>query len=226
MVFITLCIFWIFLGCEKAVSCIYSLWVEPPHPTSTDSVQLCASGWLPNTCWSIDHYESSRADSIFLLHVYAHASGSFCLHIIIDYHHTDSVGTLAPNTYMFRAVVHPEWLLPDLPHSTQIEFTVEPAYVEQVEDNRQVPSRFFLHSNVPNPFNAITEIKYALPKACDVELTVYNILGQRVASLVDGKQKAGYKTVRWDASSFSSGIYFYRLQAGSFVEAKRMLLLK
>jgi len=89
-----------------------------------------------------------------------------------------------------------------------------------------LPEHFHLSQNFPNPFNPITEIKYALPKDCKVRLEVYNILGQRVAGLVDGKQKAGYKTARWDATSFSSGIYFYRLQAGDFVQTRKMVLLK
>lgn len=85
---------------------------------------------------------------------------------------------------------------------------------------------FSLFQNYPNPFNPITVIRYSLPKHSHVTLEIYNILGQKVATLVDGKQKAGYKTVRWNAGSFSSGIYFYRLQAGDFVETRKMMLLK
>jgi len=90
----------------------------------------------------------------------------------------------------------------------------------------EIPRSFFLMRNYPNPFNAITQIKYCLPKDCQVRLEVYNLLGQKVATLLDGRQKAGYKTARWDASSFSSGIYFYRLQAGDFVQTRKMVLLK
>ena len=89
-----------------------------------------------------------------------------------------------------------------------------------------LPIVFSLSQNHPNPFNPITQIKYALPKDSYVTLDVYNILGQRVATLVDGKQKAGYKTARWDASPFSSGIYFYRLQAGDFVQTRKMVLIR
>jgi len=59
-----------------------------------------------------------------------------------------------------------------------------------------------------------------------MKLKIYNILGRKLTTLVDGKEKAGYKTARWDAGSFSSGIYFYRLQAGDFVQTRKMILLR
>jgi hypothetical protein len=89
-----------------------------------------------------------------------------------------------------------------------------------------IPLIYHLAQNCPNPFNPTTEIKYALPKDCHVSLEIHNILGQKVATLIDGQQKAGYKTTRWDASSFSSGIYFYRLQAGDFVQTRKMVLIR
>jgi len=92
--------------------------------------------------------------------------------------------------------------------------------------DQPLPEEYSLSQNYPNPFNATAEIKYALPEDCRVKLEIYNILGRKVASLVDGKQKAGYKTARWDAGSFSSGIYFCRLQAGGFVQTRKMVLLK
>jgi len=89
-----------------------------------------------------------------------------------------------------------------------------------------LPNVFSLAQNHPNPFNPITQVNYALPRDCNVKLSIYNILGQKMTTLVDGKQKAGYKTAPWDAGSLSSGIYFYRLQAGDFVETRKMVLLK
>jgi hypothetical protein len=89
-----------------------------------------------------------------------------------------------------------------------------------------LPAEFALAQNHPNPFNPVTAINYALPKDSHVRLIIYNILGQRVATLVDGKQKAGYKTARWDASEMASGIYFYRLRAGDFVQTRKMVLIR
>ena len=94
------------------------------------------------------------------------------------------------------------------------------------------PEAFALANNYPNPFNPATTIKYALPQAADVELTVYNVVGQVVRTLVAEHQNAGRYVVEWDATndsghSLSSGMYFYRLEAGGeFFEVKKMLLLK
>ena len=95
-----------------------------------------------------------------------------------------------------------------------------------------LPTAFSLADNFPNPFNPTTTIKYALPQAADVELTVYNVVGQPVRTLVAEHQSAGRYAVEWDATndsghSLSSGMYIYRLQAGGeFREIKKMLLLK
>ena len=94
------------------------------------------------------------------------------------------------------------------------------------------PEVFSLVDNYPNPFNPATTIRYALPQAADVELTVYNVVGQPVRTLVAEAQSAGRYVVEWDATddrgySVSSGMYFYRLQAGdAFRQVKKMLLLK
>ncbi|MBD3233246.1 MAG: T9SS type A sorting domain-containing protein [candidate division Zixibacteria bacterium] len=78
----------------------------------------------------------------------------------------------------------------------------------------------------PNPFNAQSIINYALPQACKVELSVYNLLGQRVETLVNTQQPAGYHSITWDASQYASGIYFYKLNVGDRQFVKRMMLIK
>ena len=89
-----------------------------------------------------------------------------------------------------------------------------------------VPAEYTLSQNHPNPFNPTTTIKYRLPLSGEVSLIVYNLLGEEVASLVNGTVPAGNHRVSWDASNVASGIYFYRLQAGDFVQTRKMLLLK
>jgi len=95
----------------------------------------------------------------------------------------------------------------------------------------KIPVKYGLAQNYPNPFNPITQIEYALAKDCYVRLEVYNILGEKVKTLVDEHQRAGYKEAIWDSRSHSgrkgaSGIYFYRLQAGDFVQTRKMVVLR
>ena len=89
-----------------------------------------------------------------------------------------------------------------------------------------LPERFVLEQNYPNPFNPSTTIQYALPNRSHVTLTVFNTLGERVATLVQGEQEAGNHEVQFQASNLASGVYFYRLQAGDFVQSRKLLLLK
>jgi len=89
-----------------------------------------------------------------------------------------------------------------------------------------MPSEFSLGQNYPNPFNPITSIPYSLRESAHVTLTLYNVLGQKVATLVDQRQDAGYHRAVFDAAAFSSGIYFYELKAGSFSGTRKMVLLK
>lgn len=89
-----------------------------------------------------------------------------------------------------------------------------------------IPDRFELYQNFPNPFNPVTTIVYALPKVSNVKLTIYNMLGQEIRTLVDEEQSAGWKNIQWNAVHFASGIYFYKITADSFVDVKKLLLLK
>jgi DNA-binding NtrC family response regulator len=86
-------------------------------------------------------------------------------------------------------------------------------------------------ANYPNPFNPSTTIRYALPEASKVSLVVYNLLGQQVRTLVSGSQSAGYHSVVWDGRDAAgrmaaTGVYIYRLQAGGFVQVRKMLFAK
>jgi hypothetical protein len=85
---------------------------------------------------------------------------------------------------------------------------------------------YFLSQNYPNPFNPYTTIGYGIPRRSHVSLAVTNILGQQVAQLVNGEKEAGYHNVKFDGSGLASGVYFYRLQVGDFVQAKRLVILR
>lgn len=88
------------------------------------------------------------------------------------------------------------------------------------------PTRFELFDAYPNPFNPVTNIKYNLPKTAFVTITVYNALGQTVTVLVNQTEKAGLHVTSLSGSNLSSGIYYYRIQAGDFTKVKKMVLMK
>lgn len=88
------------------------------------------------------------------------------------------------------------------------------------------PLSYRLKQNYPNPFNPATQIEFSLPVSSKVSLVIYNLLGQEIARLIDGEQAAGVHSVIWEATNLSTGIYFYRIQAGDFVQTRKMLLLK
>jgi len=95
-----------------------------------------------------------------------------------------------------------------------------------VDDRPSVPKAFALEQNYPNPFNPTTTISFAVPKASDVRLTVYDMRGREVAVLAEGRRAPGVYTVRFDGKEFASGVYFYRLKAGSTVLKQKMVMLK
>ena len=96
----------------------------------------------------------------------------------------------------------------------------------RVEDISQIKS-FRLQQNYPNPFNAVTTIHYQLPITADVDLSIYNLIGQKVATLLSGKQTVGRYQVKWNASAFASGVYLYKLTTDKgFTQTKKLILLK
>ena len=89
-----------------------------------------------------------------------------------------------------------------------------------------LPDYFALKQNYPNPFNPLTEISFALPYASQVRLEIFNVMGQKITTLVEGRLSRGHHNYTWDGSGAASGVYFYRLEASGFSETKKMLLLK
>ena len=94
------------------------------------------------------------------------------------------------------------------------------------EDKNSVPVSYFLAQNYPNPFNPTTKISYAIPKKSFVTIKIFDVLGKEVFQLVNQEKSAGKYEAGFDASAFSTGVYFYKIQAGDFVETKKMILLK
>ena len=98
--------------------------------------------------------------------------------------------------------------------------------IENQNSDKPLTHLYYLMQNYPNPFNALTVISYDLPKPSVIAIDIYDILGRKVSRLFEGIQPAGSHSVIWRADGFSSGLYFYKLQAGDYIESKKMLLLK
>ena len=114
--------------------------------------------------------------------------------------------------------LHTNWLFKDMIFAEDV--------VTSINSDEPVPHGFVLHQNYPNPFNPATTISYDLPESGRVLLEVYNIHGQLVEMLVNEFQQAGTRTVAWDASGFSSGVYLYRIAVGEHAVVKKAILLK
>ena len=108
----------------------------------------------------------------------------------------------------------------------QIDYDGSYEYSDEVIVDNPAPVDYNLQQNYPNPFNPVTTISYGLPVKSEVELVIYNALGEGVIQLTNEEKEAGRYSVEFNATELTSGIYFYRLQAGSFVETKKMVLMK
>jgi len=95
-----------------------------------------------------------------------------------------------------------------------------------VSSNSSNPTSFMLYNNYPNPFNPTTIIKYSIPEVSFTSLIIYNELGKEVSTLINETKSAGTYEVEFNASNLSSGVYYYKLQAGTFTETKKMILAK
>ena len=109
--------------------------------------------------------------------------------------------------------------------------TVDVGWYLGVDDVAAIPGVFALHQNYPNPFNPVTTIRYDVPKQALVTMEIYNLLGQRVATLVNGIQEPGYHAILWNGTNMhgaamSSGMYFYHIQAGDYRAVKKLILVK
>ena len=119
---------------------------------------------------------------------------------------------LIPGTYQYRL--------------KQIDFDGSFEYSNVIEVEIETPSEFYLSQNYPNPFNPTTTISYSIKDAGNVQLKIYDVLGYEVATLVNEQKPAGNYSIEFDASKLPSGIYFYQLKTGGFIEIKKMILLK
>jgi flagellar hook assembly protein FlgD len=97
--------------------------------------------------------------------------------------------------------------------------------------NNPIPDTYHLFQNYPNPFNPVTTFRYNLPEDELVNITIYDIIGRQIKTLINSSQTAGYKSIQWNATnstgqSVSAGVYLFKIQAGNFIQTKKMVLLK
>ncbi len=108
----------------------------------------------------------------------------------------------------------------------QIDFNGTFKYSNIIEVESVCLDKYYLHQNYPNPFNPSTTISYSIPNPSKVTVTVYDVLGKLVTTLVNQNQEAGNYSINFSADNLSNGIYFYKIEAGSFSDTKKMMLLK
>ncbi len=154
-----------------------------------------------------------------------------------------TVGVDFNNNTFYHATVTISSSQYNFPTNARIRFmcdasgNVDDVYIDQIEfrgmggvssfaDAEPIPEVYSLSQNYPNPFNPTTTIEFSLAAASDIRINVYNITGQLVETVADGYYTAGKHAVTWDAAGYASGIYLYRIQAGTFAETKRMVLLR
>jgi len=139
----------------------------------------------------------------------------------------DESGLASPALLFDGEIFHLWYAGIDNDNNWQIGYASAPVITAIYNNPYKQPEIFVLGQNYPNPFNPITTINYQLAMSSDVDLSIYNLLGQKVATLVDKKQTAGSYQLKWNASGFSSGIYIYTLEISSgFKQSRKMLLIK
>jgi hypothetical protein len=156
--------------------------------------------------------------------------GTFTNCINICSMHRDSSGTIIFREYTYYAKGIGEVMdLRDIPvDQAHMDALVSYNITTSVQDKNPALSvnEYALEQNYPNPFNPATTINYSIPKAGNVSIAVYNLIGSKVADIVDGYKPAGNYSAHFDAGNLASGIYFYRLQSGNYNTAKKFILMK
>jgi hypothetical protein len=215
-----------------------SVLVYEPQPVSINAIAVSCVSPMDQRLEQLDYY-------LFRYGTYVHVGDHYeyqwdTLFLYADWTggpECDTIRDLQPNstyTWNIRTVdkrdMYSEWAFDNYQTlDVGAEAPSDAAGVTKTITN--IPKMFALNQNYPNPFNAVTQIIYGLPQASHVKIEIRNIMGQKVATLIDKVEEAGVHRVQWNATSklgeeVASGIYFYRLEAESFVQTRKMTLLK
>jgi hypothetical protein len=216
----------IFLGDEP-------MWLLNCEPNTYGGAEMfyndVQGGWDPDSGEGNIDFDPMFADTLFNLSGSSYCVGNGIVSVDINgltYNcpSTDYYGNARPNpidTWVDIGAIESEYLKNHIPVGVK-------------DNSNELPVKYNLYQNFPNPFNPSTTIEFALPTPGFVTLSIYNILGEKVATLVSEELTAGSYKYEWDATELTSGIYFYRIQAGDpstgsgqgFVETKKMILLR
>ena len=196
---------------------------------------------------------SNRYGSLTGFHKFSPSGGDELIVVVLLYSNGSGIGEgainiSAANSAFSQFTVPIDYYTTDIPDEAIIEITIvdptssiiahpgsyfilddlEFSLATDIQEGfaSGVPVEFQLEQNYPNPFNPVTQIRYGLPRDAEVTLVIYNQLGQKVATLMEGRQTAGYHTVSFDAAQLPSGPYFYQIQAGTYQKVMKMMLLK
>jgi hypothetical protein len=138
--------------------------------------------------------------------------------------------TISSTSYNFSSTVGESFIGKSVSAANQQQvgfwYVYQQITITGVDDEEMLPTVFKLEQNYPNPFNPSTTIKFAVPERSNVLIKIYDILGSEVSTLVNEEKPAGTYELTWEAIGLSSGIYFYQLKAGEYVNTKKMLLIK
>ncbi len=138
-----------------------------------------------------------------------------------------STGTLAPECAIYRSGTEKYSALVYAGNGpTNVYYNMESLISGIQPTGNSIPEKYALSQNYPNPFNPVTNIEFAVPKSSMVKLVIYDIGGRIVETIVNRELSAGTYKADWNASGFSSGVYFYKLESNGFTDTKKMMIIK
>ncbi len=222
------------------------IFITPANPTPDDSVTVSAVFVFPNSCywasegisWQYPHFWGdtlcdNAVCKFYLLEAnLVHVQYAFCAQMVWEDTVSFPLGLLKSGEYWIDLVVTSYDLLwpPELTrHDTLFSFSITPTSAS--EEPLDQPVKFQLSQNYPNPFNPSTTIEYSVEKKGQIDLLIYNTLGQKVRTLVSDVKESGTYSVRWDGKNdqgekLPNGVYFYVLKTADVTSTRKMILLK
>jgi polyhydroxybutyrate depolymerase len=219
---------------DKSIKFYLSDQFTTTGPLSVDSIVYAP---LSNFRYSVKPFIKNRGSAVSIsnIQVKIFSDDPWVTQVYPDYRTCATIapGEIKPVTQLF-AVDYDSTSFPGYFNlkfeisSNRISYWIDSSMmvVTGVEDIKLLPTEYSLYQNYPNPFNPMTTIKYSIPKLGFVTIKVFDVLGSEITTLLNEEKSAGTYELNWNATQLPSGVYFYQLKAGSYVETKKMILLK